>query len=187
MRIISIALAFVFLITPALADTPPPDAAALVDADVGSAAPAGSGSAVAIVCPAGQHAVIAADGSTSCSELAPKATDVPNPVTSPVMAWDDVKVAKRTTWALLVWLALVMLGKALAYGRDKLGGVPVLGKLAAWLAKGKGAMVVAAVGAVGTAGYDALMQGGTWVSAIVVSGAALGGVLHSTTKPKPAT
>lgn len=111
---------------------------------------------------------------------------VPNPVKSPAAAWDDAKAAKKTSWPLLVWLLLVMLGKALAYGRVALKGVPVVGKLAARLAVGKAAMVVAAIGAIGAAGYDVLVSGGSWVAALVASGAALGGVLHSTTQP-PAT
>jgi hypothetical protein len=114
------------------------------------------------------------------------ADTVHNPVTSPAAAYDEVKEAKRTSWPLLVWLALVMLGKALAYSADALAKAPIIGKLAAWLAKGKAAMAVAALGAVGAAGYNVLVNGGTVVAALVASGAAIGGVLHSTTRT-PAT
>lgn len=115
-----------------------------------------------------------------------KVEAVANPARSPVAAWDDVKAARKTSWPLAVWLVLVMLGKALAYGRDKLGKVPLVGKLAAVLAKGKGAMILAAVGAVGAAGYEVLLGGGSWVAALVASGAALGGVISSTTRPATA-
>lgn len=105
-----------------------------------------------------------------------------NPAQHPAQAWNDEKAARKTSWPLALWLAMVMLGKALAYSRDKLKGVPLVGLAAAWLAKGKGAMLLAAIVAVGAAGYDVIANGGSWVSALVASGAALGGMMHSTTK-----
>lgn len=153
-------------------------------------ASAGSGSAEAprpIICPAGQHVTTAPDGAQSCTELAPKSEQVPNPAEHPLEAWDDAKAAKKTSWPLLVWLSLVMLGKALAYGRDHLKGVPLVGWIARRMAIGKTAMLVAAVGAVGAAGYDVVIAGGSWVAGLVASGAALGGVLHSTTQQTKST
>lgn len=126
-------------------------------------------------------------GSGSSAHVVPaSAAAAPNPIEQPAQAWSDEKAAQKVGWPLAIWLALVMLGKALAYGRDKVKGWPVIGKLAARLAVGKGAMIVAAVGAVGAAGYDVLVNGGTWVAALVTSVAALGGVMHSTTKGAPA-
>lgn len=115
----------------------------------------------------------------------PKPSDaIHNPASEPVAAWDDVKAARKTSWPLAVWAVLAMLGKALAYGSDKLKRVPVLGKLAAWLATGKRAMVVAGIGAVGSAGYDVLVAGGSLVAALIASGIAIAGTTHSTTQPK---
>lgn len=108
--------------------------------------------------------------------------DLPNPATQPVAAWSEVKLARKTSWPLAVWMALAMLGKGLAYGRDKLAKVPLVGKFAALLAKGKGAMILAAIGTVGAAGYGVMVDGGTLVSALVAAAIALAGVTHSTTK-----
>lgn len=132
-------------------------------------------------------ATAGSDSSTSGS-AAPvhkPSDDLDNPAKNPIAAWDDAKAARRTSWPLAVWAVLAMLGKALAYGATALAGVPLLGKLAAWMAKGKGAMVVAGVGAVGAAGFDVLANGGTLTAALVASGVAIAGVTHSTTQPKP--
>lgn len=126
-------------------------------------------------------------GSGSEAQLAPapapKVDSLHNPAAEPVAAWDDVKAARKTSWPLAVWAGLAMLGKALAYGRERLKGVPLLGKLASWLATGKAAMVVAGFGAIGAAGYDILVSGGSLVAALVASGIAAAGVTHSTTQP----
>lgn len=124
----------------------------------------------------------AGSAAASTDEAVKPDATVTNPAQHPVQALDEVKLAKKTSWPLALWLGLVMLGKALAYGRDKLAKVPLVGKLATWLAKGKGAMLVAAIGAIGAAGYNTVIDGGTWVAGLVAAGAALGGVLHSTTK-----
>lgn len=107
---------------------------------------------------------------------------VPNPVTSPVAAWDEAKAARKGGWAILVFFVLVALTKALAYGRDKLKGMPGIGWIARRLAVGKTAMIVAGVGAVAAAGYDVIAQGGSVTSALFAAGVALAGALHSTTK-----
>lgn len=128
---------------------------------------------------AGVASVEAGSGSAAPAAAAP---EVANPAQHPAQALTEVQLARKTSWPLAVWLALAMLGKTLAYGRDKLKGVPLVGKLAALLAKGKGAMFVAAVGTVGAAGYGIMLDGGTLVSALVAAGVALAGVTHSTTK-----
>lgn len=124
----------------------------------------------------------ASDGSAAPAPSSP-ADKLHNPAQSPAAAWDEVKAAKRTSWPLLIWTIVAMLGKALAYGRDKLKGKPVVGRLAAWLAKGKGAMILAGISAVGSAGLAVLADGGSLVAVIVASGVAIGGVTHSTTQP----
>lgn len=105
-----------------------------------------------------------------------------NPATSPVAAWDDEKAARKTSWPLAVWAALAMLGKALAYGRDKLKGLPAIGWIANRLSVGKTAMIVAGIGAVGAAGYDILASGGSLVAALTASAVAVAGAMHSTTQ-----
>ncbi len=107
---------------------------------------------------------------------------LPNPLERPAQAMDDAKLARKTSWPLAVWAALAMAGKALAYGRDKMQGMPVFDDLATWLSKGKHAMWVAAVGAVGAAGYNVMVSGGTLVAALLASGIAIAGLSHSTTK-----
>jgi len=124
----------------------------------------------------------ASSGSADVTAAPAPHDSVANPVQHPAQAWSDEKAARKTSWPLAFWLGAVMLGKALAYGRDKLKNVPLVGKAAQWLAKGKGAMIVAAIVAVGAAGYDVVVGGGSWVAALTAAGAALGGVMHSTTK-----
>lgn len=112
---------------------------------------------------------------------APIAT-VTNPAEHPIQAWDEARAAKKSGWAMLVFFCLVALTKALAYGRDKLQGLPLIGWAAKRLSVGKTAMIVAGIGAVGCAGYDVLIGGGSPTAALFAAGAALGGVMHSTTK-----
>jgi hypothetical protein len=59
-----------------------------------------------------------------------------------VQAWDEVKATRKGGWPLVVYFALVALTKALAYGRDKLQGMPGLGWIARRLSIGKTAMIV---------------------------------------------
>ena len=118
--------------------------------------------------------------------LPKKAEALPNPAEHPVLAWNDAKLARKTSWPLAIWAVLAMLGKLLAYGADKLKNVQIIGGLAKWLGKGKHAMIVAGIGAVGAAGYNTLIEGGTLVAALVASGVAIAGILHSTTHAEPA-
>jgi hypothetical protein len=98
---------------------------------------------------------------------------VVNPAEHPVQALDEAKAAKTYGWAALAFFVLVSLSKALAYGRDKLAGLPAIGWIAARLAKGKTAMIVAGVGAVAAAGYNILADGGTLTSALFAAAVAL--------------
>ncbi len=193
-HLLSLGLVCAFICAPftsrppsAWADAPSDASAQLVDAGSGSAAaplplPATPVLVTANPCQSGQHAIVDPAGVTTCSELPPKAADLPNPAAAPVQAWDDAKAARKVSWPLAVWAALAMLGKALAYGREKLKTVPIVGKAAEWLSVGKRAMVVAAIGTVGSAGYDVLISGGSVVAALVASGIAIAGTVHSTTK-----
>lgn len=129
--------------------------------------------------------VIVVDAGTA-SGLPASASQLPDLTLHPAEAYSEASKAKNTSWALLVYFALVSLFKALAYAREKLGSVPIVGALAKWLATGKVAMVVAGIGAVGAAGYNVLVNGGTLVAALVVSGSAIAGAMHSTTQPTDA-
>ena len=169
--LISLAFAAGFVLLPSVARSP----SAWADTPTMDAG-AGSGSLADVS--------VSIDNATGSAVTWPKQPSdaVTNPAQHPAQAWSDEKAAQKTSWPLALWLAAVMLGKALAYGRDKLKGWPLVGLAAAWLAKGKGAMLLAAVVAVGAAGYNTVVNGGTWVAGLVAAGAALGGVLHSTTK-----
>lgn len=173
----------------AWADTPADAGAQLVDAAPVELKAVTPTVTVVNPCPPGDHAFVDPAGVVTCSKLPPKGADLPNPATAPLQAWDDAKAARKVAWPLAVWAAIAMLGKALAYGREKLKGVPVVGKAAVWLSVGKRAMWVAAIGTVGSAGYDVLISGGSVVSALIASGIALAAVTHSTTKgvTQPAT
>jgi hypothetical protein len=125
-------------------------------------------------------APIATAGSAAGS--ASPTASVPDPAEHPAQAWDDAKAARKGGWPLLVFFVLVALTKALAYGRDKLKGAPLVGWIANRLAQGKTAMIVAGIGALAAAGYDVLANGGSVVSALTAAGVALAGALHSTTQ-----
>lgn len=160
-------IAAVLVATPigaAVADTP--DAGA----EIAAVPDAGAGSAAVTVT------------TTTSTEIKPSDA-LHNPATDPVAAWSDEKAARKTSWPLAVWAGLAMLGKALAYGAPKLKSVPLIGKLGAWLATGKMAMLVAGIGAVGAAGYDVLIGGGSLVAALTASAVAIAGISHSTTQP----
>jgi hypothetical protein len=113
---------------------------------------------------------------------APPSAAVHDPAEAPLAAWDDAKAARKAGWPVLVFFVLVAISKALAYGREKLAAVPLIGKLALWLSTGKRAVALAALGVVGVAGYDKLMSGGSLTSALVAAGVAASGLMHSTTK-----
>jgi hypothetical protein len=157
MRKFLLVLPLMFLAAPALAADPVP----VVAADHAEAPGSGAGSAAATPSPS---------------------ASVPDPAEHPIQAWDEAKAAKKGGWAMLVFFVLVALTKALAYGREKLAGVPLVGKASAWLAQGKRAMIVAGATAIGVAGYDVLAGGGSLTAALFAAGAALAGVLHSETK-----
>jgi hypothetical protein len=160
---------------------PPSAWADTTEAGAGSGANASSTSPS----PAPEVATAGSGSAAPAPATAPKASDaIHNPATDPSAAWDDARAAKKTSWPLAVWAVLAMLGKALAYGATALAGVPLLGRLAAMLAKGKAAMVIAGIGAVGAAGFDVLVNGGTLTAALVASSVAIAGVTHSTTQPK---
>lgn len=113
---------------------------------------------------------------------APPSAAIHDPAEAPLAAWDDAKAARKAGWPVLVFFLLVAISKTLAYGREKLSGAPLIGKLALWLSTGKRAVAVAAIGVIGVAGYDKLLDGGSMTSALVAAGIAASGLMHSTTK-----
>jgi hypothetical protein len=150
-------------INPALADDAPDAGAVIVPAFVD----------------AGPHPALDAG---PIAAPAPPSAAIHDPAEAPLAAWDDAKAARKAGWPVLVFFVLVAISKALAYGREKLASVPLIGKLAVWLSTGKRAVAIAALGVVGVAGYDKLMSGGSLTSALVAAGIAASGLMSSTTK-----
>jgi hypothetical protein len=135
---------------------------------------------------AGSVATAIDAGSGSAVAPAPAAPSVDalhNPAQAPLAAFDDLKAAKKLGWAMALFAALVMLLKAVAYVKDKLGGVPLLGKLAAWLAVNKRAVWIAGLGAGCAAAYNALAEGGTWMAALMLVAAKVFALMSPTTEP----
>jgi hypothetical protein len=124
-------------------------------------------------------------GSGSSSATAAPADQLHNPVQSPVLAFDDVAAAKKLGWAAMLFAILVMATKALAYAKDHLEGVPLVGKLAAWLSVTKRAMYVSGIGAGATAAYNAIALGGTWMAAVFVGGGLFLALTHPFGTPAP--
>ncbi len=99
-------------------------------------------------------------GSASTAGPAPSSA-LHDPTTDPAGALSDVKAAKAR-WPLLVLVVLIGLAKVLPY----LGGK--LAPIGKWLAQGKRAVAIAAVGGLAASLYDGLASGGTWGSAGLV-------------------
>lgn len=96
--------------------------------------------------------------SPTMDEPAPRPSDsIDNPVTDPVAAWDDFQAARKIGWPAAVFAVVTMLMLALG----------TLGKSVtwlAWLSRGVAATAIGAVSAIGTACYDAVAAGGSWVA-----------------------
>jgi len=105
------------------------------------------------------QAAPAAPGAGSGSATTPTPVPLPsdslhNPATDPVAAWDDAKSARKLGWPSLVFAVVTML----AWG---LGTVGKNLTWLAWLNKGKTATILGAAAAIGMAGYNAAVEGGT--------------------------
>lgn len=113
-----------------------------------------------------------ADAGVEAAPSSPAPADkLHDPIAAPKAAWDDVKAAKKMGWPVLVFAVLVMLAKLL--GRAKKY------KLLAALGKGKVAVVVGAVGALGTACYNAAAEGGAWSAMLLAGLVAIGHYLDA--------
>ena len=97
-------------------------------------------------------------GSATSSPTTLPADKLHDPVAAPAQAWDELKAAKKTGWAVLVFAVLVMLTRLLARFGAKDSWLAALGK-------GKAAVVIGAVGALSLACYNALALGGAWIAA----------------------
>jgi len=98
---------------------------------------------------------------------APHADQLPDPVSHPAAAFDEIKAAKKLGWPIVAFVALMFAAKAA--GR--------LGKSVAWLAwlgRGKAAVVVGAAGALGASCYDAATSGGSWMAILFAGVMAVG-------------
>lgn len=157
---------------------PPGIRAALASDDAGvidaSSTPADAGPQTAIVTSGSGVAIV----TTPASQLH-------DPLENPMAAWQDELGARKDGWPVALWAAIAMLAKALAYAErsPKWKGAPVIGPAITWLAIGKRAMAIAAVGVVAPAIYNALALGGSWGAALVAGGMAIAGLTHSTTQP----
>lgn len=88
-----------------------------------------------------------------------------DPLASPQAAFDDLKAAKKLGWGVLVLAVLIMTCRVLG----RLGGA------FKFLATGKVAILIGAVGTLAMTAYNALVLGGTWMAALaaaIVAGAA---------------
>jgi hypothetical protein len=122
----------------------------------------GSGSAVAE--PAGSAAPAPA------AEQPKPADALANPVDDPVEAYSDLKAAKKQGWAFAILAGLIMLAAAVGRAAVKWPSWPVL----SWINKHKKVLIVsAAIGVTGTAAFNAMSLGGSWLAVIGAGGGAL--------------
>lgn len=133
----------------------------LAHADGSGSAIAGSGSAVSL--PPGHPDISPAPAPETAPQPAAvgAADKLHDPVSAPSQAYDDVKAAKKTGWAVAVFAVLVMLARLAGRARNT--------KALAWLGKGRTAVIVAAAGALLAACYNAAADGGSW-TAILAAG-----------------
>lgn len=115
---------------------------------------------VALAQPVGSGSAVALNAGSASATPADKLHD---PTSSPAASWDDVKVAKKVGWPLAVFAVLVMLARLVG----KLGGK------VSWLAKGKAAVIVGAVGAIAASCYNAAADGGAWTATLMAGAGAL--------------
>lgn len=126
--------------------------------------------------PSDAGVAIASSGSATPIAV-PYSDRLSNPMIDPFGAWNDFEAARKTSWVLGVFAALVMITKGLAYGKNALQAVPLLGRLAKWLAVGRRAIAVSGLGTIVAAGYDVLVAGGTWVAAVIACSIAAAGLM----------
>lgn len=130
-------------------------------------------------------AVVAAPSVSAPPPAAPPSASLPDPAEHPLDAWNEEQLARKTSWPLAVFAVLLMVTKALAYGRAKLQDAPVIGAAARWLALDKHAMWVTGLGTVAAAAYDVLRGGGSLVAGLIAAAVAYAGLVHSRTVPAP--
>jgi hypothetical protein len=121
-------------------------------------------------------------GPPSSSTTAGPAADIANPVDDPLGAIDDVRQAKKQGWSLVLLCLLVMTTAGLARAAERWPSKPVL----ATIAKNKTLLfVIACVGAMAAAAYNAAFVGGSPYAVAYAAGGAL--LLFVAPKPKAAT
>lgn len=143
----------------------------LATAEIGTmlaAADAGSGSG-------------SGSGSAASSPALPTADQLHDPLTNPILAYDDARTLKTGGWALALLGGLVMVSKGLAGANAKWPNSSLL----SWLAKGKTAVIVAGVAALAIAAFNALVLGGGWAAALIAAGGVALTVIHPVTPAKP--
>ncbi len=98
---------------------------------------------------AADHAAVPAAAATTTPSQA-----LHNPASEPLQSWSDALAAKKIGWTALVFALVTMLAM----------GVGTLGKniaKLAWMNRGRAAVILGGVAAVGAAGFDVAMQGGS--------------------------
>lgn len=107
-----------------------------------------------------------------------------NPVDDPLAAINDARTAKKNGWAFAIFAVAVMLTAGLAKAAVKWPTLPVLATINAHKTV---LIVIAAIGVGATAAYNALADGGSWYSVLLlVGGAVLTFVSHKPSEPAPA-
>lgn len=125
----------------------------------------GSGSGSALVFHVGSDA-----GSAVAVATAPRADQLPDPTHAPLSAITAEKTLWHYGWAFAFFGGLVMALQILVWIRTSLSSVPLLGRLAAWLAVQKRVVWVSTLSVGAVAGYNALLEGGTWFAALILLG-----------------
>lgn len=110
--------------------------------------------------------------SVAAPVAAPHADQLPDPVAHPAAAFDEIKAAKKLGWAVAAFVLLVFAAKA----AGKLGASV---KWLAPLGRGKAAVVVGAIGALGAGCYDAAVSGGSWMAVLFAGAMAIGHYLDA--------
>lgn len=125
---------------------------------------------------AAPRVLVAQADTGSAAPATPAAAPTPadklhDPLSAPGASWDDLKAAKKVGWPLAVFAGLIMLCKLLARAKS-------VSFLAA-LGKGKTAVVIGALGALGAACFNAAAEGGAWTALLVAGVTAIGHYLDA--------
>lgn len=106
------------------------------------------------------------------------ADELDDPVTNPSAAFDDAKAMHKLGWPLLLLATLIMVAKGLLTA-----GKRWKWKWLTWLNTGVRAVAIAGVITVGSAAFNTLALGGTYVAVLIAAAGALFTLIAPTPKP----